>query len=480
MILATPDFVQKKFGAPAKTVGRAIPHVIKAFRGAQPRHARKGCKACRLAGTADTCTHTAHRPQTANSQKFNFIVSTVSMMCAGVLPAEGAKRNWVERDITQEDLATMVGVSRPTISRRLSSIANPDEAWDADRRQRASEREKQRAKAKGKNVSDAPRVPIETLPEGKNVLHRSRRFAEPNRYAFANMPERQFDYWVVEAIPDRSEQGYHAGKMIARRLWSKAKAQELCDEKNREAGEIRYVVEARALPKSEFHCASIDELLSNPEVAALWGDANRPGIYDGYKEIPQWIWGWWVEENGERVFKSLPISDTAKAVFSMYVMCGLLDPDDPARGKVFGKLEGWHQYKIAEMVGIDVRTLYDANCELEGIGLIKIVAREGAQKKPDGSGWTSKPQMVIFVPAEEAYQEKRRLQAERNRLLHRIRAIQDARERAWIAALATDLFDQWASSGQKVEALWSTMRQALQSHGVAADVIDSIAARPPE
>lgn len=140
------------------------------------------------------------------------------------------------------------------------------------------------------------------------------------------------------------------------------------------------------------------------------------------------------------------LSETARLVMTYYFMCGILDPDKKT-GRPKGILDrrdgngGPYRETIARACGISEKSVYDANCELESIGLIRVAHPEPRRVSVNGKEeYRRGACIIVYLPLrqvthEEALAERERLTRELKCCAPEIAAV--------IAPIHQQLLDEW-------------------------------------
>ena len=317
-------------------------------------------------------------------RKPTFLAAQICMIVNGVLPDDGQKRS-VTRRHTHGQLAQSAGLgSRTTWTRWMSLFSQP-----------------------GKDAILPARCP--------DLIHKRRQFAAPNSYNTA-IPELRGIVWVVyqlstgKPVPRARYSGYDASAANERATAHVHTLNEL-------AGRRDYEVRMHTLQPERFHYFTAEELMG--EVPDNWTpeqkqhfekirdlfDTEMAEDFTGYKPVPEWVW-----------HPALGISDTARLVLTYYVMCGILEK----------KAKGWlhvKQQTVSSALGISVRTVYNAHCELESVGLIRIV---GQERNKVGDSFTGTPNKILFLPIRTMTDQE--IAAERLRRIQARRALHETRK----------------------------------------------------
>ena len=140
----TPEVLQKQFGIPPEAGRlRALPRPFTAYD--PPRPPRGG-------------GHLRERDRRRRLPRKQDVLKTIwVLIMAEALPGEGDHPRWTPKRVTQDQLAAMLGMSRPAVTRMISRMANPH----------------------GEAARDAENWPVLQL------IDRFRRFAVANGYSLA-------------------------------------------------------------------------------------------------------------------------------------------------------------------------------------------------------------------------------------------------------------------------------------------------------
>lgn len=210
--------------------------------------------------------------------------------------------------------------------------------------------------------------------------------------------------------------------------------------------------QAPADARGRYHYPTADDLVADPRSGHLFSTSLFAGR--GFKPVPKWVWD-----------HRLPLTDTARLVLTYYIFCGLLDT-----GEVHPK-----QAKVAALLGLSVRSIYNANRELADVGLIRV-----AHPKPrvDADGRLVRgPARIVYLPMRTLTHEEAQLETQR---------LLQARERAqqnsfWtqISSVHAQLLSEWAGREHSMTAFWRELRRQLLLAGVPKRAIDPLIPRPP-
>jgi hypothetical protein len=185
-----------------------------------------------------------------------------------------------------------------------------------------------------------------------------------------------------------------------------------------------------------------------------------------FKHIPQWLW-----------HASLPLSWKARLVMTYYFMCGL-GSKDSRTGKTIGVVKP-RQKTVADALGISVRSVYNANCELARLSLIRV-AHERIEHQ-DGS-FSSGPQIIVYLPIRQLTAEE--ADFERKRLEFALLAARSTSHGGWmtprVKELHKALLDEWEGKEHCLRAFWNQLRRNAIGEGIHLAVINSLIPSPPE
>lgn len=361
---------------------------------------------------------------TRKSDRRRFLLTIYPSIMSGALSAEGAPLKW-KRPIGQEDLAAAAGAHRTTFTRRLSRFAAPAES------------------ARRKHETSA-------LP----VLWRSRRFAEPNEMG-DELPRREYFYAVVET---------QTGKVVRKNIYLQRSAAIKCEELQQQTGR-RHQVELIPCDPHEYHAPALEQLITDNNPRTEWWDQNFD--MDGHKSTSCWIWDSRLMDPDD---PTAPLGGTERLVMSAYEHFGLLE--EWRKGHKVTKARGFlqiHQQEVADYCGISVRTLYEANCKWERLGVLRIATdpREPGSANGVADRWTAGPMKVIYLPMkpvmsdEEARQEADRLNARLAGIVAR-EGEQRLAQLKRIQAKHAELLKAWTSSERQLMSLWATIKRDLR------------------
>ena len=417
-------------------------------------------------------------------KKKQFLALKISMIVNRVLPDHGQVRRYF-RSHTHDELAEATGLdSRATFTRWMAHFS------------------------RDRKTGQGADVPL---------IHRRRRFAQPNIYSSA-LPEHEGTEWIVSRISTRKA-------VPGARYRSEKKAHEDCNARNREAGGIEYQVIGKALDPDKFHYASaevISELekellddiatgtnaqLSKAAVKALMLSPVFSAALacelrlNGFGKVPEWVW-----------HPNLGISYIARLVLTYYICCGILD-------------KGWvqvHQRKVALALGISIKTLFRVECELESVGLLRVVGQKRGTS-PENKTWLPYDpdwrtiNKILFLPirkmTDAEIQAERRRMVEARRALHALRKISRQRLRKLqisdarraelaqkrftlslyacrAARIAREVVRSYEGLTARMNEIWAAIQQKLLQAGIERKLIltlipnilapPGLSLRPPE
>ena len=140
--------------------------------------------------------------------------------------------------------------------------------------------------------------------------------------------------------------------------------------------------------------AKENEILQTYFRKLLEGDKG----FKKFKHLPQWLWA-----GAAVVLEGAPGDELL-----LHVRPGI---EEDERTQKMTDVVRPYQRTVATAIGTSVRSVYNANQELERLGLIRV-AHERIER-PDGS-FTSGPQIIVYLPIrqltkEEASEERQRL-----------------------------------------------------------------------
>lgn len=205
-----------------------------------------------------------------------------------------------------------------------------------------------------------------------------------------------------------------------------------------------------------------------PELGALVADARIRELWDqsftgwrGYKDIPTWLWD-----------RRLPLSDTARLVMTYYIFCGLLDKD--TRGRIAGKTTP-KQSTVAAAVGISVKAVYNANCELAGMGLIRVAHPE---VKIEGGKMKRGPQIILYLPIRQFTRQE--AQAEYERMRRAVEAARETAEAGRAHQIHAELLAAWTGREHSLAAFWNAARKQMLAAGIRRSLVSNLIPSPPD
>lgn len=419
-MLKTPDTIRERFGIePELGRGRAVPRVLFSYHG---------------------------------PAKAELLASLVALTIHGELPAWGDSRRG-QREMPQHQLAAGAGVSRSTLTRRLSRFA-PLVDFPEDQRQRLSRGGKERARRRGLRVRAGELAP-RRLPVAV-ILHRRQRFAQPNRYSYA-LPQRR--------DPDRPERWFPP---------------------------------------------TLEQLAAHPEFRGLFREI---GLASGYKHVPEWLFDprLPLSDTARLVMTYYALTgllergETHPRQATVARACGIdertlyaahleLNGDLRADGAPAGSPPKWG-VRIAGTIATiawysgpeaDVRARAHAEREnalansqqptangrsyeafaIAPIALIRV-AHFPARFNPHNRTWKPPRQRIIYLPMrllsrEEAEREKTRFR----------RAVEAFSRQPWAARARTlhaELLAAWTAQEHTLQGFWSEFRRRCHSAGISRE-----------
>jgi hypothetical protein len=339
-------------------------------------------------------------------RKKQFLAMNICMMVNRVLPDHGQPVSY-RRELTHEYLASACGLdSRATWTHWQSYFRD------------------------------------NTDKDVRPVLWSRRQMMAPNRYKTL-IPEKKGTEWVIyristgKAVPRgrfmdeaqaharckelneqlRTVKGPRSAKELTEHLDFLRKAIPLVSESSRQSylaqqRTIDYQVRGRALPEDRFFYGDIEQIMDDPRYSDLFSlELAEELNLHGFKDIPEWVW-----------HPCLGVSYTARLVLTYYICCGILEGP------------GWiqvRQPKVCKCLGISVKTLFAAECELDTVGLLRVVGQRRGQK-PELKPWLDlDPEWrtvnkILFLPIRKMLDEE--ILAERRRLLAARRALHQQRQ----------------------------------------------------
>jgi CRP-like cAMP-binding protein len=215
----------------------------------------------------------------------------------------------------------------------------------------------------------------------------------------------------------------------------------------------------------KWYPPSLQDLTSCEQTRGLFrmledGEAG----FRGFKHIPAWVWD-----------AKLPLSTKARLVLSYYFMVGLLER---RHGKVVGMVRP-RQVVVAEAMGISVRSVYEANKELEALSIIRVAHSKPAIG-PDGS-FVRGPQIIVYLPIRQLSSEE--ADFERKRLQFAMNAARMA-PAPWMAPRLKELHDallsDWEGKEHCLRAFWNQLRRNAIADGIHLSFINRLVPSPPE
>ena len=216
--------------------------------------------------------------------------------------------------------------------------------------------------------------------------------------------------------------------------------------------------------RNSWYPPTLADLAASERTAGLFrppeeGDQGVRGF--GY--VPKWVW-----------HSNLPLSSNARLVMSYYYMIGLVKPRN---GKPIGIVRP-KQITVARALGISVRSVYNANCELASLTIIRVAHERNSHR--DGS-FTSGPQIIIYLPIRQLTAEE--ADFERKRLQFALRAA-TAPPAPWMASrvkeLHAALLSEWEGKEHSLRAFWNQIRKNALAEGIYLKFINILIPSPPE
>jgi transcriptional regulator with XRE-family HTH domain len=452
----TPEILQKRFEMPAELGTVDVPRVLHAFRGVRPQDRR------------------------------TMLGAVYPALMSGALAAEGQHRR-ATRAITQHEMARRAGVSRVTITRRLSKLSKAAKGYESAADRHAHAREL-RAKAEyrlrdhkaqcdvcaaGESPCSVASLLTRRIGQVRDessyqrmhvpIINRHRRFAMPNRYSLA-MPERTEIWAVIE-----TETGVEC-----KRFFDLAKATKACERLTCKAIErgsaTMYQVEAVKLAGKSYHFAELEQLAANAITGAWW---DKDFKSHGFKNVSRWMWD-------NRILDpdtGKPLGTTERLIMSAYEEMGLLEEFKDTTGKVT-KARGVlpvRQKHVARYVGCSVKSVYAANGKWERLGVLRIVSGEA---KLTESGYKRGPQKVLYLPFKmltdaEAEKEAQRMAAQVRQIIaregaQRFAQLQEAQR------LHAELLAAWRGREHCLVAFWRELARRLDAALIFPDLITKL------
>ncbi len=334
-------------------------------------------------------------------------------------------------------------------------------------------------------------VMASVLPEhGEKLTHRRAQVRQDELAAMCSVARETYTRWMSTiATPDDS-------RTVERRLAQRERAKDLHRRRQHKIHETpnpskehlgtliqrrrvfmrpnRYEPAFRRRPDQDrprpllWYPPRAEDRQGNEILSRFFGRLEDAG--KGFKHIPPWLWD-----------PALQVSWHARLVMTYYFMCGLGSADGRRGGRLIGVVRP-HQATVATALGISIKTVYNANQELQAIGVIRVA--HDRIERPDGS-WASGPQIIIYLPIrqmtpEEATEERRRLQT----MLAVARMTAGPAGPPWMVPRLTELHEQllkaWTGKEHCLKAFWNTVRRAAVADGIHLRVINSLIPSPPE
>ena len=464
----TPEVIQKRFGIEAELGDKEVPRGLFAFKGV------------------------------ASGDRKRLVSAYLPMLMSGAVAAEG-QSTWSVKQVKQDAMGRRAGVSRATMNRRISRLALADERYDTPQKRRQhAEQLHGRAESRANEHRSTCEACLQSPPceEGDRlrkraaqakdaevyarriesqrpvpVIWRQRQFAQPNTYGM-NLPKRSEDFAVVEM---------ETGTIISTSLTHRA-AMEDCNRLNDEAAQraiggktvYSYQVQAIGTSDGKYYFPTLQQLLAGN--TREWWDAEFKA--HGFKGVPRWIWD-------ERLLDpetGKPLGTSARVVMTVYVLMGLLEEIRYEGGK--RKPKGFLQIsqpKVAAYAGMDVSTVYRANCKWEALGILRIVTDEREEITP--GKYVSTPMKVIYLPFrmltdQEAEIESARLERKVREIVAREGAqrIMQLRE---ALRVGRELLDAWRGREHCMMAFWREYHRRLSAAFIYPDLIGQLVPIPP-
>jgi hypothetical protein len=464
-VATTPECLQKQFGIAAELGTVSVPRIIYAFDGINP------------------------------GDRSAFQSAYLPAVMSGAIAFEGQHGYTVKgirKGVTQATMAEHAGTRRETVSQRISKLSAPAKARTARQQwlRARSLRNTNLAKSELHKLMCEPCAAGCLCKEGAQlearanmrvgdesdyefqlarsatapIFGRRRRFGMASRYDLNVIPRRELPA-IFEA-----ESGIEC-----KRFFDPAKAEVSCEKMNQDARErgsfTRYIVGTVEVDPKRFVYPTIEQLCGDPGGGLAWFDANFKK--HGFKPYSRWVWDPKLRDpdTGRR------LGTTARKVMSLYESMGLLEDLRDNSGKVTsakGYLES-KQDGIADALGIDVRTLYTANCKWEKMCVLRI---SGGNPRETAEGIRRGKMLVIYLPFKQLTEEEAAL--ELARVAARVREIV-AKEGAQrllqlreAQRLNTELVNAWKGREHCMGALWREWARQMTAARIYPDLIDKL------
>jgi hypothetical protein len=497
MLSSTPETLVKQFGLSPEMGSVLVPRYVHGFQGSKPGDRR------------------------------TFLSVYMPLAMSGAIAAEGQHPSSVKgwrRGVTQSEMATLSGVHRTTVTRRMSKLSAPSKGCEDARARRHMAQERRRnavarielhragyepdsrsstarplpplavrceacdgglscpTLTRLEKISALPLRELECYrrPEPTPILGRQRRYGMASRYTVKTGQRREVWIIVESSTGAEFEHTYLTGE---RAVQSCQRLQRLSIARGSDA---LYRVESRGLQQVHVRAPGLEQLRADPVSGAWWeqkdGQAGQES-HIGYKARSKWAWDPRICYPGST--KTLGTGE--RELMSFYEGKGLLEewrdapsPEHP-KGKIV-KARGVlqiHQTKVAREMGCDPSTVYRWNCVWEKLGVLRIAA---GNPRETPAGPRRGPMVVVYVPFRSMTDQEAEMEAERmSRAVRELCASQYARD-LWGAAGALrqaleaksihrDLLVSWRGSERKMHTLWRSCTEACTAAGISPEFV---------
>jgi hypothetical protein len=411
----------------------------------------------------------------ANPDKFNYLVSKISLIMLNGLPEAGQDRK-TTRAVSQQDLAECAGLNRrETVTRRLGNFAEPVEVETKQyfcivdsTTGKVTKRKDSKIHAQAKCTvanTDAgyERYTVEQRAIGRRnprvMLSRKRQFCKPNRYG-DGLPESTVVWHIHDKHTQRDQSKHFLSKEAAAERAKKLEAEH--------GSQDRFeVVEREREEKKCYHPATLDQLLADPRQREWWDDTVERGWANAsHKGIFLWIWDKRLMDPEE---PSKPLGDIPRLLMTYYGLKGLFD---------FGETDPM-QAEVARACGISTSEVYLGNRKLAKLGddtVFRVVPR-GGKRRDDGSFKPAESTLILFLPLRTISHAD--AQEERERFLFHLAELQMHGKDVEVYKVFDRLLRQYDGSEKRWKTFYRQLRTDLQAAGLPVAAIDRLIPQQP-
>lgn len=456
----TPEILQQRFGLPAELGSVPVPRIFQAFKGI------------------------------ARGDRRDFLAVSMVGIMSGAIAFEGQHHRTVKglrEGVTQATMAQHAGCRRETITACMSRLARPAAPRTARSRwlQARATRDTMLAKFELHKLGCEPCAEGCPCDQGKKlealasrhvgdeadyaprphrataaIVSRRRRFGMASLYNLV-LAQREEMYAVFEA-----ESGTECSRYFSRQQATEDAARMTAASFERGCPTV-YTAGTVELEAAHVSYPAIEQIAASG--MADWFDLNFKSL--GFKAISRYIWDPRLRDPDD----GSPLGVLPRLVMSFYEMAGLLEEfRNEKTGAVSkkGELE-MLQPNVAERLGVDPSSIYRANCKLEALGLIRVVA--GRHKQKTERGYRRGPMLVLYLPFRrlteaEAVMEEQRMEEACRRVLAQEGA-KAYREVLGAKLVHHDLLSEWRGKEHWLGAFWRELGRRLTAHGAADDLI---------